>query len=104
MTPARWSRIKEVFGPARERPEPEPPPFLRRPARERAEVEKLLGEDSASLVSPLREREYKPGDAVGHYQVEGKLARVVEVPFKNDKAEGRQRQRRYPLTSQGLRP
>ncbi len=39
----------------------------------RAEVEKLLAADSASLVSPLRRREYRAGDTLEHYRIECKL-------------------------------
>ena len=82
MTPERWCRIKEVFGAARERPESQRSDFLdtacKGDAELRAEVEDLLGEDNASsLLSPAADllgvREYRPGDTIGHYQIEGKL-------------------------------
>jgi len=71
MTPARWGRIKEIFGAARERPESQRPEYLdgvcNGDAELRAEVEGLLAEDDpSSLASPaadlLGAREYRPGD------------------------------------------
>jgi hypothetical protein len=57
MTPQRWSRIKEVFGAALEKPESKRPAFLDSAcggdAELRAEVERLLAEsDATSLQSP----------------------------------------------------
>ncbi|HWC95721.1 MAG TPA: protein kinase [Candidatus Sulfopaludibacter sp.] len=77
MTPARWGRIREVFAGARERPQSDRAAYLdaacASDAELRAEVERLLAEDSGSLVSPLRRREYRPGDTLAHYRIEGKL-------------------------------
>jgi Tol biopolymer transport system component/tRNA A-37 threonylcarbamoyl transferase component Bud32 len=82
LTPKRWGRIKEVFGAARERPESQRSDFLDTAcggdAELRAEVAALLAEgDGDSLLSPaaglLGGREYRPGDTIGQYRVEGKL-------------------------------
>ena len=83
MTPQRWSRIKEVFGAALEKPEPERPAFLDSAcggdAELRAEVERLLAKsDAAGMPSPASgflnaARELAPGDAVAHYRIEARL-------------------------------
>jgi serine/threonine protein kinase/tetratricopeptide (TPR) repeat protein len=83
MTPQRWSRIKEVYGAALEKPEQERPAFLDSAcggdAELRTEVERLLANsDAASLPSPASglldaTRELAPGDALAHYRIEAKL-------------------------------
>jgi serine/threonine protein kinase len=88
VTPERWVRIKEVFGPALETPRLERPAFLDSAcggdAELRAEVERLLiASDAESLHGPAGEflnaaflkanRELAPGDTVAHYRIEGKL-------------------------------
>jgi hypothetical protein len=60
MTPQRWSRMKEVFGAALEKPDDERSAFLdsacNGDADLRAEVERLLAEsDADSLHSPANE-------------------------------------------------
>jgi Tol biopolymer transport system component/tRNA A-37 threonylcarbamoyl transferase component Bud32 len=77
VTPTRWGRIKQLFTAARERPAGERALFLETAcdgdASVRAEVEKLLASDSASLVSPLWRRQYRAGDTLEHYRIECKL-------------------------------
>ena len=83
MTPQRWSRMKEIFGAALEKPEPERPAFLESAcggdAELRVEVERLLAEsDAASMHSPASgllnaTREFGPGDTLGYYRIEAKL-------------------------------
>jgi Tol biopolymer transport system component len=82
MTPQRWSRMKEVFGAALEKPGQERPAFLDSAcagdAELRAEVERLLAEsDAASLHSPasgfLNAAELAPGDTVAHYRIQARL-------------------------------
>jgi tetratricopeptide (TPR) repeat protein len=83
MTPQRWSRIKEVFGTALEKPASERPGFLESAcggdADLRAEVERLLAANEApSWQSPAAKlfavaAELAPGDAVAQYRIEAKL-------------------------------
>ncbi|MGD0670033.1 MAG: protein kinase [Bryobacteraceae bacterium] len=83
MTPQRWSRIKELFGVALEKPEQERPAFLDSAcggdAELRADVERLLAEsDAASMPNPASgllnaARELAPGDTLAHYRIETKL-------------------------------
>jgi serine/threonine protein kinase len=83
MTPQRWSRIKEVFGAALEKPAPERPAFLDSAcggdAELRAEVERLLAEsDATSLHSPASgfldsAAGLAPGEMVAHYRIESRL-------------------------------
>jgi eukaryotic-like serine/threonine-protein kinase len=83
VTPARWSRMREVFGAALETPEPERPRFLESAcagdAELRAEVERLLaGNQETSWQSPAAQlftaaAEFAPGDTVAHYRIAAKL-------------------------------
>jgi Tol biopolymer transport system component/predicted Ser/Thr protein kinase len=82
MTPERYARIKEIFAAARERPEAQRAAFLHDTcdgdAELRAEVAARLAEgDGDTLLSPAAEllasREYRAGDTIGQYRVEGKL-------------------------------
>src|ERR1035438_1198605 len=83
MTPQRWSRIKEVFGTALEKPASERPGFLESAcggdADLRAEVERMLAANEApSWQSPAAKlfavaAELAPGDAVAQYRIEAKL-------------------------------
>ena len=82
MTPRRWSRIREILAAARERPESRRAAFLDATCEGdvslRAEVAALLAEgDGDSLFSPTAGPpggcEYRPGDTIGQYRVEGKL-------------------------------
>jgi Tol biopolymer transport system component/serine/threonine protein kinase len=85
VTPQRWARIKEVFGPALETPKADRPAFLDSACGSdvelRAELERLLAESdgtNTSLHSPANDFlnaavELAPGDMVAHYRIEGKL-------------------------------
>lgn len=81
MTPARWGRIKEIFGAARERPESQRAAFLdsayNGDVSLRAEVAALLAEgDGDSLLSP----------AAGEPATRSMLAHrfAVEVELRGD--------------------
>lgn len=87
MTPARWSRIKEIFSAALETPESERPRLLESAcagdADLRAEVERLLaGNEEPSWQSPAADllaesglTQLSAGAQLGHYQIVAMLGR-----------------------------
>lgn len=80
MTPDGWRRVKEIVGAALEMPASERRRFADEAcgsdAGLRADVERLLAQESGSLESPLaglRTPELREGQALGHYRVVRKL-------------------------------
>lgn len=80
MTPDGWRRVKEIVGAALELPASERRRFADEAcgsdAGLRADVERLLAQESGSLESPLaglRTPELREGQALGHYRVVRKL-------------------------------
>jgi serine/threonine-protein kinase len=82
MTPTRWAQIKEIFEAALEVPASGWVAFLDSVCGSdielRAEVERLLAQDTASLQSPIAEvpaalPELAAGEMLSHYRVEFKL-------------------------------
>ncbi len=85
MSPARWSRIKDLFSATLERPRAEQSGYLKEAcgsdAELRGEVERLLDQQEASgLTSPAAgwleaaaRLELAPGTVIGRYRVESKL-------------------------------
>jgi eukaryotic-like serine/threonine-protein kinase len=83
MTKERWAQIKEVFGAAREKPQPERSSWLDSACGGddllRAEIERLLAQDEESLKSPAAAllaqaaQGVAVGDLLSHYRVEAKI-------------------------------
>jgi predicted Ser/Thr protein kinase len=83
VTPARWARIKEVFGAASERPEAERAAFLDEACAAdeslRREVEALLAhnvEDGSTFVGVAGDvamARLAVGQRVSHYEIQGKI-------------------------------
>ncbi|HLJ48250.1 MAG TPA: protein kinase [Bryobacteraceae bacterium] len=86
MTPARWARIKEIFGDAMDVPQEQRPAFLDRSCGPdtalRQEIEALLHAEKDTLESPVpgvlsqaTDPDLSRGEMLGHYRVETRIGR-----------------------------